>query len=88
MRSQVVLQVNGDEPDGTRGPSGLGVLFATYDLTQRCQRVTLAPAGEPDAVVEPLTGGDDLLGDVLALAVNDGLRDLGIFAVGGPRRPG
>ena len=86
MRGQVVLQVNGNEPDGARGSSGLGVLLAANDVAQLLQCCLFPLAGCPDALVELLAGGHDLLGDVLALAVNDSLRYLGVFAVGGQVR--
>ena len=83
MRGQVVLQVNGDEPDGARGTGGLGVLFTANDVAQLFQRYLCTQTGGLDALVELLAGGNDLLGNVLALSVNDGLRYLGVFAVGG-----
>ena len=80
---QIVLQVNGDQPDGAGGAGGFGVLIAADDFAQFIQRGALEPGGQADAVVEPMTGGGDFLGKEFAFPVNDCLGDLGVFAVGG-----
>ena len=78
---QVVLEVDGDEPDGAGRPRRILVIPTADNFPEAAQCSLLSSSSGSDAVVELLPSRHDLLRYFLALPVYDCLGHLGIFTI-------